>query len=72
MSLVRFLGCTTLACGCVIGRYREVPTSREIFYVEEKGASCERHAHRRNRTVATDRDMEAPSASVAVRVSALL
>jgi hypothetical protein len=55
MSLVRFLGFTTLACGCVIGKYREVATSREIAYVEEKGQSCGSHYHRRNHTVATDR-----------------
>ena len=35
MSLVRLLGFTTLACGCVVGRYREVATSREVTYVEE-------------------------------------
>ncbi len=44
MSLVRLLGFTTLACGCVIGKYREVATSREIAYVEEKGRSCASHA----------------------------
>jgi len=54
MSLVRLLGFTTLACGCVIGRYREVATSREVGYVEEKGHSCGRHAHRRNHTVSVD------------------
>jgi hypothetical protein len=32
MSLVRLLGFTTLACGCVVGRYREVATSREVAY----------------------------------------
>ena len=37
MSLVRLLGFTTLACGCVVGRYREVATSHEVMYVEEKG-----------------------------------
>ena len=37
MSLFRLLGFTTLACGCVVGRYREVATSREVRYVEEKG-----------------------------------
>ena len=37
MSLVRLLGFTTLGCGCVVGRYREVATSREVTYVEEKG-----------------------------------
>ncbi len=60
MSLVRLLGFTTLACGCVIGKYREVATSREITYVEEKGRSCGSHSHRRNHTVAADRR---PSAS---------
>jgi hypothetical protein len=51
MSLVRLLGFNTLGCGCVIGRYREVATSREITYVEEKGVQCTQHAHRRNHTV---------------------
>jgi hypothetical protein len=53
MSLVRLLGFTTLACGCVVGRYREVATSREVSYVEEKGAECHLHTHRRNHTVAS-------------------
>jgi hypothetical protein len=52
MSLVRLLGFSTLGCGCVVGRYRDVGTSREIAYVEEKGASCHQHAHRRNHTIA--------------------
>ena len=52
MSLVRLLGFTTLACGCVVGRYREVATSREVAYVEEKGKTCGSHHHRRNHTVA--------------------
>ena len=34
MSLVRLLGFRTLTCGCVIGRYRELATSREVTYVE--------------------------------------
>jgi len=51
MSLVRLLGFTTLACGCVVGRYREVATSREVSYVEEKGNECHLHGHRRNHTV---------------------
>jgi hypothetical protein len=55
MSLVRLLGFTTLDCGCVVGRYREVATSREVAYVEEKGHSCGSHHHRRNHTVAADR-----------------
>ena len=51
MSLVRLLGFRTLTCGCVIGRYRELATSREVSYVEEKGGTCESHGHRRNHTV---------------------
>ena len=51
MSLVRLLGFTTLACGCVTGHYREVATNREVTYVEEKGNTCEHHGHRRNHTV---------------------
>ena len=55
MSLVRLLGFTTLACGCVVGKYREVATKREVDYVEEKGKSCGSHGHRRNHTIAIDR-----------------
>jgi hypothetical protein len=55
MSLVRLLGFTTLGCGCVVGRYREVATSREVTYVEEKGHSCGSHTHRRNHTIASER-----------------
>ncbi len=56
MSVVRLLGFTTLACGCVVGKYREVATSREVAYVEEKGKGCDRHSHRRNHTIAASRD----------------
>ncbi len=55
MSLVRLLGFTTLSCGCVVGRYRELATSREVSYVEEKGRTCGSHGHRRNHTVASER-----------------
>ena len=55
MSLVRLLGFTTLGCGCVVGRYREVASSREVTYVEEKGKGCASHGHRRNHTIATER-----------------
>jgi hypothetical protein len=55
MSLVRLLGFTTLGCGCVTGRYREVGTNRELIYVEEKGAACSQHGHRRNHTIAQAR-----------------
>jgi hypothetical protein len=55
MSLVRLLGFTTLACGCVVGKYRELASSREVMYVEEKGKACASHGHRRNHTVVSDR-----------------
>jgi hypothetical protein len=55
MSFVRLLGFTTLACGCVIGKYREVATSRELAYVEEKGKTCDSHTHRRNHTISPGR-----------------
>ena len=51
-SFVRLLGFTTLDCGCVVGRYRELATNRDVNYVEEKGDRCQAHAHRRNHTVA--------------------
>ncbi len=54
-SLVRLLGFTTLACGCVTGRYREVATSREVTYVEEKGHACQVTSHRRNQMLAPSR-----------------
>jgi hypothetical protein len=49
MSYVRLLGYSTLSCGCVVGRYRETATGREVTYVEQKGATCGCHQHRRNR-----------------------
>jgi hypothetical protein len=55
MSLVRLLGFKTLACGCLAGHYRELATSREIAYIEEKGSGCTLHGHRRNHTVMPER-----------------
>lgn len=55
MSLVRLLGFTTLACGCVTGHYREIATNREVTYVEEKGTACGHNAHRRNHTLSPAR-----------------
>ena len=62
MSLVRLLGFNTLTCGCVVGHYREVATSREVTYVEEKGKNCSTHGHRRNHTIVP----EARSGAVAL------
>jgi hypothetical protein len=61
MSLVRCLGFATLGCGCVVGRYREVATNREVAYVEKKGDSCASADHRRNHTIAS-RSLTSPIA----------
>jgi hypothetical protein len=50
-SVVRLLGFTTLRCGCVVGRYRELSTNQDVNYVEEKGNGCNTHGHRRNHTI---------------------
>jgi hypothetical protein len=55
MSLVRLLGFVTLNCGCVVGRYRDIASNREVAYVEEKGETCDAHGHRRNHVVVSDR-----------------
>ena len=55
MSLVRLLGFTTLSCGCVSGRYREVGTDREVTYIEEKGSACGLPSHLRNQPAAANR-----------------
>ncbi len=63
MGLVRLVGFTTLPCGCVTGRYREVATNREVVYVEEKGVNCPHTAHRRNHTLAPARPAAAVGAA---------
>jgi hypothetical protein len=70
MSLVRLLGFTTLGCGCVVGRYREVATSREVTYVEEKGKTCSSHGHRRNHTVTAERLASSSSLGFALATKA--
>ena len=62
MSVVRLLGFATLNCGCVVGKYREVATSREVTYIEEKGPVCDTHQHRRNHTVPSHHQGWTPSA----------
>ena len=69
MSLVRLLGFTTLTCGCVVGKYREVATSREVMYIEEKGKSCGSHSHRRNHTIVADRFATSSLISLASKAS---
>lgn len=65
MSVVRLLGFTTLACGCVVGRYRDVGSTREVVYVEEKGVGCSSLAHRRNHTVSPERERRYASVTAA-------
>jgi hypothetical protein len=69
-SLVRLLGFSTLDCGCVVGKYREVATSREVAYVEEKGGSCGSHGHRRNHTITEDLAAAPPMALVVMATKA--
>ena len=69
MSVVRIIGFSTLSCGCVVGRYRDVASTREMVYVEEKGVSCENHAHRRNHTVSAERDRFISLAAMTARAS---
>ena len=69
MSLVRLLGFTTLDCGCVVGRYRELATNREVAYVEEKGQGCDAHAHRRNHTLPIARTSSFAGARVTAKAS---
>jgi hypothetical protein len=51
MSVVRILGYSTLSCGCVTGKYRELATRREVTYIEEKGKTCPNATHRRNQVL---------------------
>jgi len=69
MSLVRLLGFSTLACGCVVGRYREVGTSREVVYIEEKGRTCDAHNHRRNHTLSHERVVSVPAFPAVAKAS---
>lgn len=61
MSVVRLIGFATLPCGCVVGRYRDLGSTREVVYVEEKGSVCGSAAHRRNHTVSRQRERDAAS-----------
>jgi hypothetical protein len=55
MSVVRLIGFTTMSCGCVTGRYREVGSLRETTYIEEKGAGCAVAGHQRNQPIGARR-----------------
>lgn len=65
MSLVRLLGFHTLGCGCVLGKYRDLTSGRELVYVEEKGTTCTTSNHRRNHTVTPDHPRSSVSAFAA-------
>jgi hypothetical protein len=70
MSVVRLIGFATLPCGCVVGRYRDLGSTREVVYVEEKGPSCESPAHRRNHTVSAERERYAAAGVVTLSARA--
>jgi hypothetical protein len=67
-AVFKLLGFARLGCGCVVGRYREVPTNREVVYVEEKGMTCTNHWHRRNHTVSASR-LKASGLAVVAKAS---
>ncbi|NQW05714.1 MAG: hypothetical protein HQ485_17045 [Acidobacteria bacterium] len=67
MSLVRLLGFTTLTCGCVTGRYRDIGSNREVTYIEEKGTECASSGHARNQPVSAERVAHGFAPAVAVR-----
>lgn len=73
MSVVKLLGFGTMPCGCVIGRYRDVASTREVVYVEEKGPLCASASHRQNHTISAQRDGRTSDgyqpAAVAMRAS---
>jgi hypothetical protein len=60
MSVVRLIGYATLSCGCLVGRYREVHSQREVTYIEEKGRTCDVAVHRRNHSMTAARLSRAP------------
>lgn len=68
MSLVRLMGFTTLTCGCVTGRYRDVGSNREITYIEEKGTVCASSGHVRNQPVSADRVAHGFAPAVSARM----
>jgi hypothetical protein len=70
MSVVRLIGFATLPCGCVTGRYRDLGSTREVVYVEEKGLACESAAHRRNHTVSAERERYVAAGVVALTARA--
>jgi len=66
MSVVRLIGFANLPCGCLVGRYRDLGSTREVVYVEEKGHACESPAHRRNQTVSAQRERYAAAGPAAL------
>ena len=74
MSIVKLLGFETLACGCVVGHYRDAGTISIVTYVEEKATTCADASHRRNHAVMSRRrrpPAAAPASTTAPAVIAL-
>ncbi len=53
MPLFRHVGFTTLSCGCLVGRYRDLAIDRKVDYIEEKGIRCWSSDHQRNQRAST-------------------
>lgn len=60
MSIVKLLGFETLACGCVVGHYRDAGASLPVSYIEEKASSCLDATHRRNHALIARRRSAVP------------
>ena len=60
MSMVRLLALDALPCGCVVGRYCDVGTHRNVTYIEDKAQTCGRLDHRRNHVVTAPPPAAAP------------
>jgi len=54
MGLIALLGFKERTCGCVIGRYRELATHREITYVEQRGPDCAAGGHHGSQSAPPD------------------
>ena len=67
--LVRLLGFVTLDCGCIVGRYHDLEQSRDVAYIESKGAACDVPKHRQNHAVSLAPPDAAVSAGRPARVA---
>ncbi len=48
MPPLYLLGFARIGCGCLVGRYHQVVSHREVDYVEDKGCHCSCPDHQRD------------------------